>query len=69
MTTRLFIFVAGDEVAAFTADHIPRVGDVLWFKTLDASDVVVVEGVEHQFDRSKSETYSTHDVSLYCRKK
>lgn len=69
LTLRLFIFADGEEVAAITAAHVPRVGDDVWFKTVDTEMTVTVERVEHQMDRSTAATYSTHDVCLYCRKK
>jgi hypothetical protein len=66
---RLFIVVNGKDVAAFEADAAPRVGESVWFKTRDEQGTYVVEDVEHQFDRTKAETYSSHDVTLYCRLK
>ena len=66
---RIFVFLNGDEVAAFEATHIPRVGETVWCRTLDGEWSLVVNEVEHQFDKSKADTYSSHDVSLYCSEK
>lgn len=69
MGLRLFVFIDGDEVAAFQASVVPRVGDAVWFKTLDTQATVIVESVEHQMDRSDPDRYRSHDVCLYCRRK
>jgi hypothetical protein len=64
---RLFFEVEGDEVAAFEAAAAPRVGETAWIKTIDFQGVLLVESVQHQFDRSSAETYSNHDVCLRCK--
>lgn len=66
MALRLFIFSHGDEVAAVAADHVPRVGDTLWVKTLEGEWNLLVQEVEHQLDRGTSASYGNHDVCLYC---
>lgn len=69
MALRLFIFVDGNEVATMSADIVPRVGEALWFKTHNLEMTVEVDAVEHQLDRSRADTYATHDVCLYCHHK
>lgn len=70
MAIRLFLYKEGGEhVAAFEATDVPRVGEAVWCKTLDFEGTLVVESVEHQFDRSGVETYRNQDVSLFCRTK
>lgn len=64
---RIFVEVDGETVAAFAADHAPSIGHAVWVKTLDATGTFRVLDVEHQFDRSCSEYYSSHDVRLICR--
>jgi hypothetical protein len=66
---RLFFFVAGDQVAALEANAVPRSGEAVWIKTLDYEGSLIVETIEHEFDRSRVENYTSHDVSLNCRKK
>lgn len=69
MALRLFVFVGGDQVAAFEASCVPRVGEAIWCKTLDFEGSAIVESVEHQFDKSRRDGYGNHDVCLYCRAK
>ena len=69
MGLRLFVFIDGDEIAAFPASAVPRAGETLWLKTLDTEATVIVDDVEHQLDRSSPDTYGGHDVCLYCRRK
>jgi hypothetical protein len=64
---RLFFFVDGDQVAAFEAGAAPRTGEAVWIKTLDFEGNLIVETVEHEFDRSSAERYASHDVSFNCR--
>jgi hypothetical protein len=68
MTLRLFVSVDDKEVAAFTAHHVPRVGEEMWVKTIHGEYSLLVQAVQHQFDRSSAEHYSGHDVLLLCRK-
>ena len=70
MSVRLFIYKEGGaHVASFTADAVPRAGETLWCKTLGSEDTLIVESVEHQFDKSEVGTYGNHDVALYCKTK
>lgn len=66
---RLFFVDGVKEIAAFEAEAAPRVGDAVWIKTHDFIGTVLVESVEHQFDRSSAERYASHDVQLTCRLK
>lgn len=66
MTLRLFLRMRGVDVAAFAADHVPRVGETVWCKTPRYEGSMIVQRVEHQFDRSVPEKYGNQDVILYC---
>jgi len=66
---RLFLVVDDCTVATITgAKSVPRVGEAIWCKTIDYEGDVIVQIVQHQFDRSAAEHYLGHDVSLRCRK-
>ena len=64
---RLFIEVDGKELADFDVLHVPRVGERVWLKSLDWSGTVIVDDVEHRFDRSRADGYGTQDVVIKCR--
>lgn len=64
---RLFFVVDNCTVASFEAQAVPRVGEAVWYKTCDDEGDLIVEAVQHQFDRSTAERYGSHDVSVRCR--
>jgi hypothetical protein len=66
---RMFLFVDGEEITAWSVEAIPRVGDAVWVKTAGYEGTSIVESVEHQFDLVKQETYGTQDVCLYTKSK